>query len=882
MVKGYEVYCLLDPLFYDSPASKTAKRDPDFEWAGCPVPEGWERAEFDDWILYAPLDVELPPQGWKVHASARLQNAPEVVATVWDYCIPRRIPFKFIRGRGLFLTRNLKYAHRGSSGKLVTIYPRDEAQLEVVLNELGARLDGQPGPYILSDLRWGKGPLYVRYGGFAERYCIGPTGAQELAITNGDGQRVPDRRGPTFEVPGWVTLPQFLEPQLAARNSVKVDELPYIIESALHFSNGGGVYAGVDRQTGARVLLKEARPYAGLTIDGSDAVTRLRRERDMLARLAGLDAVPALHDYRIVGEHHFLVEELIEGKSVHAWLVERNPLVLPELTEAAAADYASWAMDVCRRVEKAVAAVHERGVAILDVHPSNILVRPDGRVVLIDLEIAADASDGASQAFGNAAFLAPSGATGFEVDRHALACLRLYVFLPLTALFGLDASKPKQLAAEIAALFPTAGGFLEEAVSTLATVSSEHGEQRPAPSPPPPLTPDREGWFAIRDSMAKAILASATPHRDDRLFPGAVEQFDDGGLNIAHGAAGVLYALNATGAGRYPEHEDWLIRRAQDVSSDTRAGFYDGLHGVAYVLECLGRRADALKLLDFLVADLRGKLELFGLDLQSGLAGMGLNLMHFAAETGDESLWDEARHVVDLVAGRLGHEDSVPAVSGGDHPYAGLLRGSSGPALLFMRMYDQTGEEALLDLAATALRQDLRRCVRREESGALEVNEGWRTFPYLADGSVGIALALQDYLSRREDDSFADALGAIRRTAEARLYFEPGLFFGRAGMILFLSREHSPGRAADCDPIVAAQVRRLGWHAVNYKGQLAFPGEYLVRLSMDLATGSAGILLAIGAALHDEAVHLPFLERPARTRARLDDDLVLASDTERR
>jgi lantibiotic modifying enzyme len=382
--------------------------------------------------------------------------------------------------------------------------------------------------------------------------------------------------------------------------------------------------------------------------------------------------------------------------------------------------------------------------------------------------------------------------------------------------------------------------------------------------------------------MAKAILASATPHRDDRLFPGAVEQFEGGGLNIAHGAAGVLYALNATGAGRYPEHEDWLIRRAQDVSSDTRAGFYDGLHGVAYVLECLGRRADALKLLDFLVADLRGKLELFGLDLQSGLAGMGLNLMHFAAETGDESLWDEARHVVDLVAGRLGHEDSVPAVSGGDHPYAGLLRGSSGPALLFMRMYDQTGEEALLDLAATALRQDLRRCVRREESGALEVNEGWRTFPYLADGSVGIALALQDYLSRREDDSFADALGAIRRTAEARLYFEPGLFFGRAGMILFLSREHSPGRAADCDPIVAAQVRRLGWHAVNYKGQLAFPGEYLVRLSMDLATGSAGILLAIGAALHDEAVHLPFLERPARTRARLDDDLVLASDTERR
>jgi hypothetical protein len=37
---------------------------------------------------------------------------------------------------------------------------------------LGELLYGQPGPYILSDLRWGSGPLYVRYGGFAERYCI--------------------------------------------------------------------------------------------------------------------------------------------------------------------------------------------------------------------------------------------------------------------------------------------------------------------------------------------------------------------------------------------------------------------------------------------------------------------------------------------------------------------------------------------------------------------------------------------------------------------------------------------------------------------------------------------------------------------------------------
>jgi len=39
---------------------------------------------------------------------------------------------------------------------------------------------------------------------------------------------------------------------------------------------------------------------------------------------------------------------------------------------------------------------------------------------------------------------------------------------------------------------------------------------------------------------------------------------------------------------------------------------------------------------------------------------------------------------------------------------------------------------------------------------------------------------------------------------------------------------------------------------------VAFPGDQLLRLSMDLATGSAGVLLALHAAL-DQGACLPFL-----------------------
>jgi serine/threonine protein kinase len=794
-----------------------------------------------------------------------LDNADKVLTTVWDYCLRRRIPFKFLRGLDALLMANAKYAPRGSSGKFVTIYTTDEAQLEVVLKELGEALAGSRGPYILSDLRWGEGPLYVRYGGFAERHSVSETGALVLAIEDPDGRLVPDRREPTFRPPEWVSLPAFLEPHLAARNSVKVDSLPYRIERALHFSNGGGLYVGRDVQGDAQAVLKEARPHAGLDMDGTDAVSRLHREQEILERLAGLDVVPAVHGSFMLGEHHFLALDFIDGRPLRKAIVERYPLVQRETDEQAMAEYTSWALDVQGKVEQAVAAVHDRGVVIGDLHPYNVLLRPDDQVVLIDFEVAAHLEEGRRQTLANPGFIAPRGYTGFDIDRYALACMRLFLFLPLTILLALDRAKANDLAAVISELFPVPASFLDEAVKVI----TGGAQTRLGDTSWRPLRLDsgRDGWESIRKSLAEAILASATPDRDDRLFPGDIEQFETGGLNIAHGAAGVLYALAVTGAGRYPDHEEWLLRRAaHPTAGTTRLGFYDGLHGVAYVLDHLGHRTEALKVLDICQTEVDGKWERLGLDLRSGLAGIGLNLAHFAELTGDSLLRENALRVADIVADRLGDDDAVGEVSGGAHPRAGLMHGSAGIALLVLRLYEQVGQPVLLDLARTALRQDLRRCTVREDDGSMQVNEGWRTMPYLVDGSVGIGLVLDYYLAYRQDEQFTEAAAAIRRAAESPFYVEPGLFHGRAGMILLLSHRYPTGTAAR-NGTVAAQLRRLAWHAIDYQGYLAFPGEELLRLSMDLATGNAGVLLAVGAALHPEPVHLPFLAAPSSVPA---------------
>lgn len=862
MDRGYEAFCMADPWFYDAMHSADTAGAA-FATADRSLPPGWTRSEQDDWLSFG-AGTELPMQGWKIHAAARLDDAEEVLNRIWDYCVARGISFKFLRSPAALMVRVSKYAPRDSSGKLATIYPANDAECEQILNELGNELAEYQSPYILSDLRWGNGPLYVRYGGFAMRHCVDDDGQIVPAIENGEGSLVPDRREPVFSVPPWVTLPGFLEPHLATRNSVTLADLPYAIERVLHFSNGGGIYVGRDTRSGTQVVLKEARPHSGLDALGHDAVQRLEIEHDTLQQLAGVPGIPTVYDIFWVGEHRFCVMEYVEGEPLSKAIVHRYPLIDPSAGSERYAEFTDWALDVHKQVSRTLDAIHERGFVYGDLHLFNIMVRDDGQIALLDFEVAASVTDAQAPALGNQGFAAPPGTTGVAVDEYALACLQIALFLPLTTLLWLHRGKVRDFAQIIADHFPIPAGYLDDTVEMISP--SPVAPLSRAPHYGEPAT-ERDGsnllwtseWPELRDLLARAVNGSATPGRTDRLFPGDVEQFAVGGTGLAYGAAGVLYALTATGVPYQPEGTDWLIRRIASTDAQLRPGFFDGLHGIAYVLDHLGYRQLALDAVD---QCLKSPWEELPIDLASGISGVGLNLLHFADRTGEPALRLVAHRAAELVAERLRDEDLTsgePAISGGDQPNAGLLRGSSGPALLLIRAYHDTGDARFLNQAAEALRQDLHRCVARP-NGALEVNEGWRTMPYLDVGSVGIGLVLDEYLRHKHDDQFAEASAQIQRAAESDLYILPGLFSGRAGILLYLTtRARAHGIDPRTDENVIRQLRALAWHALPYRGGIAFPGTGLLRLSMDLATGTAGVLLAVGSVLHDEPVFAPLL-----------------------
>ncbi|MEU7165528.1 class III lanthionine synthetase LanKC [Streptomyces morookaense] len=822
-----------DPLFADSPDRVEDAADR-FARADRPPPPGWCRDERAGWVSLRRTGARLPPQGWKIHASATADEAARVVDAVWEYCVEHGLSFKFLRSSTLLALVNSKRAPRSAGGKLITIYPRCEELLERALRELSALLRGVKGPYILSDLRWHEGPLYLRYGGFAPRFCFSRDGDYVPAVVRPDGEPVPDVRGAVFRVPPWAGVPPFIADRIRASRSGQGTRLPYRVEKALRFSNSGGVYRAVDPGTGRTVVLREARPYTAVDDRGRDAVARLAREHAVLQRLAGLDCVPRVLGRTVHWEHHFLAQEFVEGEPLPEAVARRHPLFRPDPDPAERAAYAAWACEILDRIGAAVAALHARGVVFGDLQPGNVLIRPDGSVCLVDFETAFGTGEDVVPAMGTPGFVAPWARSGTAVDTYGLACLRLAVFCPLTELMRFDQRKPGQLIRFTEERFPVPRAFAARLREELAPPPGT------AVEPPavawPPDGREAAQWEPVLDSLCAAVLRSATPEREDRLFPGDVRQFDGQATGLAYGAAGVLHALHVTGYGTRPEfagHADWLVRAAERAQWP-RPGLYDGLAGVAHVLGEWGRVQEARAVLERLAAfDLRD----CGTGLFGGLAGIALVFLHAGDAETAVRLGDRVARALD------GDGDGVAA--------PGLMRGWSGPALLFVRLCAATGEERWLRCADTALARDVARC-GAPHGRYVQVRDGERRVPDLAAGSAGIGVVLHEFLRHRPDPHFARLRDRIRDGLRTELLLSPGLFTGHAGLLYALAHLDGPQELRE------VHLRGLGLHAVPYEGELAFAMDGLLRLSMDLATGAAGVLLAVHAAVRGGG-GLPFL-----------------------
>lgn len=185
------------------------------------------------------------------------------------------------------------------------------------------------------------------------------------------------------------------------------------------------------------------------------------------------------------------------------------------------------------------------------------------------------------------------------------------------------------------------------------------------------------------------------------------------------------------------------------------------------------------------------------------------------------------------------------------------MHGWSGPALFFLRLYDDSADPGHLQRAGRALRLDLDHCTAGGD--ALQLNDGRHLLPYLGTGSLGIAVALADYLRYRPDEALAATLDALHAAADVGFTPQSGLLAGRAGLAAALGHNRAARRDPRLAPALSGHLRDLAWYALEYADGIALTGDQNLRLSMDLTTGTAGLLHTLGT-LAGRLPVLPLLE----------------------
>ncbi|MGM0886940.1 MAG: class III lanthionine synthetase LanKC [Bacillota bacterium] len=796
---------------------------------------GWFIKETQHWDYFMHNNIKLPEQGWKIHISSVINEAQSTLDRVAPFLIKNDILFKYVPDTWELTRKNSKYGDRSGSGKFITIYPCDTQQFLRLLPQLESILAlMEKGPYILSDKRWKDSNVYFRYGGFTPMY-IYKENKKIPAIKDLNGELIPDKRGPVYSSPEFVSEPKEIIEMDESREQVDTTKFDkYNITNSLHYSNGGGVYVGTELTTGTKVVLKEGRLQSGIDAEGLDGFRRIEKEINILKQLRGIDSVVQYKDNFTVWENNYLVEEFIEGGSLHNWIAENYPFFEFQSRKT----YKDSALRLIREVKNTIEAIHNRNIGIGDLSCSNIMVDPSLKIKLIDFEVSGDLNTPCNLAIATPGFY-PSDKkrrSRMAIDWFSLTRIARYLFLPIGPV--------KDLANDIVEKHDIwiEKNFGREPIEMFREIENECKNHMDLSIKTIFTHPKKfftyDNLKELKSKIREGIVSDLK--LEEQLIPGDIEQYqrDNGKIIPLCGGFGVVMALDRTG--QIPEiAKRWVERysRPQYINK-LNDGLFTGKSGIASILYDLGYKNLSKKYFDEVNPDDIG----MDISMQSGLSGVGLALITASTLPSLNYLSEKAISCANKL------EQLLDNCSTNNINYAstGLLDGWSGPSLFFTRLYKITKEDKYLQQAYRAIEMDLKNTNYDEETEVIGVVDGKISLPYLSGGSVGIGIALIELIKSgyENTETLDKILKKIENIALSLTFYNNGLFNGLTGILAFANILDSEFSIYH-NKHIKHLFETLNLFLISQNEKIYTPGDHNLKASADLFSGAAGTLLVM-------------------------------------
>jgi len=825
----------------------------------CTVP--W-RAQVDGVWTHVVPEAEshfLLSHGWKIHISANLENAEDILSVVAAALIERSTQFKFANDPDTLRLLTSKRWSRGASGKFITIYPSSVEDFRQIIENLYKIIGHHRGSYILSDRRYKDSKcIYYRYGSIKSTKVTDILGRKVEVIYAPDGTLYVDKRNPFYSTPPWVVeVFNRKEDEEPDGEQITLCAGRFEILEALSFSNTGGVYLAYDNRRNVQVVIKEARPGVELGQCGEDAKSRLRHEAQILRSMEGSGITPRLVTTFDDWENFFLVEEFVDGLNIRQVMLDYSPLLKSQEQYRDSLYFFNIFKKVFISLLRAVQEFHSRGIVIGDLSPTNIFVSMETKeVTIIDLEGAFAQSSGVRQEIHTPGFRPSAERVQQESiaddDIYAVGVIMIYSMFPVAAMALL---RKDVLDRVLPVLIDDLGwghtgvdsiiiGLLGKKISCSKAAAALNSIELVSPKALVPSS--SELTFSepeICRKLADFLRNSFRLGRARTAFP--IDPFgkSTNASSLFFGTSGVMWSLHRSGE----EIPKKIWERYADEVSPARFtalpdGIATGIAGVAFSLLEMGRLDLAKPFLDGL---LDRSIERKHHSLYYGISGIGMVMILAWKLTGNKSYIDRAVQIGVLLNADAFYDDKGAYWKDAGGIRIGLGYGQSGVAIFLLRLSQITGEMKWRDLGVRAVQYDLSHGVELH-SGVVgfpgQVNSGLGEntfFPYIEQGSAGVAKAA---LRLGMVDQTRKLMPAISRKYSAH----PGLIFGLTGLIdVLVDLERYTGdkyyRTLAALPLAGLRDIYLFETPLG----MAVPGDNLFRVSCDYATGVAGVMATL-------------------------------------